>query len=188
MRRGQNQNTTRGAYGSFLGPVRQGVIAPLTISVHKVSKVTSLPTNMTQRELAEICGVSATRIRQLTADGHITRDKQGRYQAEAITQFIRYVRQIRGKKSSFYDLLQQEKYREKKRENDEAEKSLAPVEVIRQVVEKGVASVIAVLETLPSTVKRHLPEITSGQISLVEAAVAECRDALADVKVVVDDD
>ena len=144
--------------------------------------------SMTQRKLAEICGVSATRIRQLTAEGLIERDKQGRYPPVAITQFIRYVRDVRGKKSDFHDLLQQEKYREKKRENDHADRSLAPVEVIHEVVEKGVKSVIAVLETLPSTVKRHLPEITGEQISLVEAAVVECRDALADVKVVIDDD
>ena len=150
--------------------------------------------DLTQKSLAAICDVSPTRIRQLVAEGAITKNKRGKYSESAITEYIRFLRRAHeeqtGQKeeSDFRDLLEQEKYREKKRENDHAEKLLAPVEVIHEVVEKGVASVIAVMETLPLLVKRQFPEITGDQITLVKTAVAECRNAMADVKVVIDDD
>lgn len=88
----------------------------------------------------------------------------------------------------FTELLEQEKYREKKRENDLAEGLVAPVDVLENTLARGVAAMIPVLETLPLLVKRHWPEITGDQTQLVKQAVAKCRNALADLRIDVDDD
>lgn len=144
-------------------------------------------TTLTQKALAEICDISPRRISQLVKEGVITRNRQSRYELSAITQFIRYQRGNLEKPSDYRDLLEQEKYREKKRENDLAEGLLAPVEVIGEVVSRGVAAVIATLESLPLLMKRRFPELTGDQIQQIKAAVAECRNAMADVEVQLDD-
>ena len=144
--------------------------------------------NLTQKSLAQICSVSATRIRQLVADGVITKTAEGKYSVESVTQYIEYLRQVQQKRTGYHELLDREKYREKKRENDRAETLVAPVEVIEHAVEKGVTALIAILETLPLIIKRNWPEITGDQIQLVKQSVAECRNAMADVEIVFDDD
>lgn len=88
----------------------------------------------------------------------------------------------------FAELLEREKYREKKRENDLAEGLVAPVEVLENVLGKSVAAMIPVLDSLPLMVKRHWPEITGDQTQLVKQAIAECRNTLADLEIKVDDD
>jgi len=40
---------------------------------------------------------------------------------------------------------------------------------------------------LPLIMKRHFPELTGDQITLVKTAVAECRNAMADTEVKLDD-
>lgn len=144
--------------------------------------------DLTQKRLAELCGVTPRRIRQLVAEGTITKGKDGRYTEAAVTQFIRYVRDNVQDDSAYRELIDKERYREKKRVNDIAEKLVAPVGVIEEVVGKGVKALIAVLETLPLIVKRHFPEITGDQVQLVKTAVAECRNIMADVEVNLDED
>ena len=87
-------------------------------------------------------------------------------------------------KTAYYKQIGGKKY--DKSLLDLAESLVAPVEVIEEVVEKGVAGVIAVMETLPLIMKRHFPELTGDQITLVKSAVAECRNAMADVEVQLD--
>lgn len=143
---------------------------------------------MTQRALAAICGISATRVRQLVAEGIISKNSRGKYSDTAITQYIDFLRAQTEESSDYKELLEQERWREKKRENDLAEGLVAPVEVLQSVVSRGVSAMIPILESLPLIVKRHFPEITGDQIQLVKKAVAECRNALADVEVRLDDD
>lgn len=143
---------------------------------------------MTQRGLATICGISATRVRQLVAEGVIKKNKRGKYSDDAITAYINFVRKSSEQETDFRDLLDQEKHREKKRENDLAEGLVAPVEILEVAVGRGVAAMIPVLESLPLNMKRKFPEITGDQIQLVKKSVAECRNALADVEVKIDDD
>ena len=144
--------------------------------------------DLTQKALAAICGVSATRIRQLVAEGVITKTRKGNYSESAITQYIEFIRKGQQENSSFRDLLEQEKYREKKRENDLAEGLVAPVELLEDAIGRGVSAMVPVLEGLPLIMKRHWPEISGDQIQLVKRAVAECRNALADVELSFDDD
>ena len=80
---------------------------------------------------------------------------------------------------NYRDLLEAEKHREKKRENDEAEKLLAPVELLESALEKTVGVMMPPLEMLPLELKRRWPEITGEQSQIVKEVVAECRNAMA---------
>lgn len=138
--------------------------------------------------MAEILDLSLARIGQLAKEGVITKRPNGRYGAKAVTQYVGWLRAQASSKSDFSVLLEQEKYREKKRENDLAEGLVASVDVLEDVLASGVAAMIPVFENLPLMVKRHWPEIAGDQIELVKRAVAECRNALADVQLKLDDD
>lgn len=144
--------------------------------------------NLTQKELAEICSITPRRVRQLVAEGTITKTPNGRYTGESVTEYVQYVRQNNEKDTCFRDLLEQEKYRGLKRQNDEAEKLLAPIEMISEVVEKGVAALIQELENLPELVKKHWPKVSEDQIELVDHYVAECRDILNGIELTFDDE
>ena len=150
--------------------------------------------DLTQKALATICDVTATRIRQLVAEGAITRKPNAKYDLTAVTEYIRFLRQAhaeqRGTPTAEVDyrqLMEQEKYRQMQRENAIAERLVAPVSLIEEAVGRGVAAMLPVLESLPLLVKRECPEITGEQVERVKRAVAICRNALADVKVVFDE-
>jgi len=83
--------------------------------------------------------------------------------------------------------LEHEKFRKAKRENDIEEGLVAPVSLITDALQKSGAIVIANLETLPLLMKRHWPEITGDQITMVKKSIAECRNAIADMKPEIDD-
>ena len=89
-------------------------------------------------------------------------------------------------KEDFGALLDAEKYREKKRQNDEADNLLAQVEELERALEVGVTAMLPILDALPLDLKRYWPEITGDQIQHVKKAVAECRNALADLEVDLD--
>ena len=89
--------------------------------------------------------------------------------------------------ASHRDLLEYEKYREKKRENDEAENLLAPVELLEEALAKSVNVMLPILEMLPMNLKRRWPEMTGEQAQVVKEVVAECRNAMADAEIVIDD-
>ena len=131
--------------------------------------------DLTQKALAEICDVSATRIRQLVAEGVIKKNSRGKYSESAVTAYIQFLRKSQGENSDFRELLEQEKYREKKRENDLAESLVAPVALLEDAVGRGVSAMLPILEGLPLLMKRHWPEITGDQIQLVKRAIGECR-------------
>ena len=148
--------------------------------------------DLTQKALAGICDVSPTRIRQLVAEGAVTKNKRGKYSESAITEYIRFLRRSHAEvastdqESNFSNLLEQEKYREKKRENDEAERLVAPIEELVAVLEKTIAVMIPPLEMLPLELKRNWPEITADQAELVKRAVAECRNSMATAEIDLD--
>lgn len=80
-------------------------------------------------------------------------------------------------------LLDKEKYREKKRQNDIEEKKVAPVQLLTEALVKAGNSIIPILESLPLIMKRSWPEITGDQITMVKKAIAECRNAIADSEI-----
>lgn len=142
----------------------------------------------TRKAIAEICGISPQRIKQLFDEGVLGRNDDGRYPESALTQYIAYLDRDAWKESKFRKLLDQERHRELKRDNDAAESLVAPVEQLEKGIEDAVAAMVPILNQLPELVKKHLPELTEDQAKMVEQSVADCRRCLGDVALVTNDE
>lgn len=141
---------------------------------------------LSAKELAEIINVSLARVGQLAKEKVITKLKNGKYSISAIVQYFEF----KLKNESTTDTteeLEKERLRKLKRENDIEEKLYAPIGLLTEALEKTVAVVVPILETLPLLLKRNWPEITGDQTLLVKKAIAECRNAMADAKIEIDE-
>ncbi|MFG0266298.1 MAG: hypothetical protein ACF8AM_14295 [Rhodopirellula sp. JB055] len=143
---------------------------------------------LTRKAVASICGVTPPRIGQLVDEGVIDRNKDGSYPRAAITQYVRFIRKDYDQNADFRELLEQERYREMKRENDRAESHVATVAQLEDATKRGVAAMVTILDRLPATVRQHWPGVSKEQIQMVNQAVSQCRDALADVAISFDDE
>ncbi len=76
-----------------------------------------------------------------------------------------------------------EQTRKTKRENDLAEKEIAPVSLLTDAILKVATQMIPILESLPLVMKRNWPEITGDQIQLVKKSTAECRNLIAGMEI-----
>lgn len=130
--------------------------------------------------------LSVVRVGQLAKEGRITKLKSGRYSSAAVTQYIRFLREAANKRTSFTELLEEEKHRKIKRENDLEEGLLAPVALLTEALEQAGNIMIPILESLPLVMKRNWPEITGDQIQLVKRSIAECRNAIAETEIRLD--
>lgn len=152
----------------------------------------------TQKEIAEHLDLTERHVRRLLKDGVLPPSKAGGYDVDACRHaYIRYLRgvqsgQIRQQQElpeegqqadNPTDRLEWEKYRKAKRENDEAEGLVAPVSSLTNALQKAGAIIVANLESLPLLIKRNWPEVTGDQITMVKAAVAECRNTIADMRI-----
>lgn len=143
--------------------------------------------DFTAQTISKLLDVSLARVGQLAKEGVITKLPNGRYPADAIPQYIRWIRESSKKKNTnFTVLIEQEKYRKMKRDNDIDEKLVAPVSLLTDALLKAANQIVPILESLPLIMKRNWPEITGDQITLVKKAIAECRNAVADMEVDID--
>ena len=124
------------------------------------------------------------RVGQLAKEGVIHKTIDGRYDPAMVAAYYQWkAAKSETSDQDWSELLEMEKYREKKRQNDLEEQLVAPVSVLEDVLERCVAAMVPTLESLPLLVKRHWPEVTGDQIMMVKKAVAECRNALADTEI-----
>jgi len=139
--------------------------------------------------LGRLLGLSIQRVGQLAKEGVIHKLDSGKYAPEAVAEYIqwRYETSAASGEEDWSELLEKEKYREKKRQNDLEEQLVAPVAVLEEVLERGVSAMVPILETLPLQMKRNWPEITGDQVMLVKKSVAECRNILADLEISFED-
>lgn len=84
-------------------------------------------------------------------------------------------------------LLEQERYRRIKRENDLEENLVAPVSVLTDALIKSGRIIIANLENIPLMMKRAWPEITGDQVTIIKKVIAEARNTIADMNINVDE-
>lgn len=133
--------------------------------------------------LAKLLDLSLARIGQLSKDGVIDKLQSGKYPPEAITQYITFLRGGKRSKNDVTMEIEREKLRKLRRENDVEESQVAPVELLTEALQKAGAIIVANLESLPLLMKRHWPEITGDQVMMVKKAVAECRNAIADMQI-----
>jgi phage terminase Nu1 subunit (DNA packaging protein) len=150
----------------------------------------------TQTEVADHLDLTQSRVSILIKDGVLPPAKgRGGYDIDACR--IAYIRFLRGKsvgqvtsgyseKEDYSRLLDIEKYREKKRENDMKEKLVAPVSLLTDALQKSISIIIPILESLPLNMKRNWPEITGDQIQLVKVSISECRNIIAESKLKID--
>ena len=86
------------------------------------------------------------------------------------------------------NLLEEEKYRKLKRENDIEDQLVAPTSLLTEAIEQLAAQVIPILDAMPMKMKRANPSLSGHDIMLVKKSVAECRNIIAKVKVMEIDD
>lgn len=115
-------------------------------------------------------------------------NERDRYPVEMVTKYIATLRKPSQEPDNFQRLLEQQKFREKKRENDLAESLVAPTSVLSAALEKTCAAMIPKLEMLPLEMKRRWPELTGEQLQTLKEVVAECRNQMATAEIVLDDD
>ena len=158
----------------------------------------------TQVQVGKHLDLDQARVSRLIRDGILPPSKP-RIGLDLDDCRIAYIRYLRGKAAgqvkkggngngrgsgqddaSYSVLLEREKYREKKRENDLAEGILAPVTVLSDALEVVGNRAVPILESLPLQMKRKWPEITGDQITLVKQAIAEVRNEIADIRLSTD--
>jgi phage terminase Nu1 subunit (DNA packaging protein) len=154
----------------------------------------------TQKKVAEHIDLSSRRVRELIKDGVLPASKgTGGLDVDACR--LAYVRYLRGlstgqvkenstdpnnEKKDYPDLLDKERHRKLKRENDIDDKLVAPVLLLTEALEKAASMIVPALESLPLEIKRKFPEVTGGQINIVKKTVATCRNAIADMELNLD--
>lgn len=147
----------------------------------------------TQQEIAVYLDLSDNRhVRWLIEKGVLpaSKGRGGMDQDACRVAYIRYLRGIKSgqvkeqpfdeEKPSVAAEIEIEKLREIRRKNDIEEGVVAPVDVLTSALHKSANIVIPILESLPLLLKRKWPEITGDQITLVKKAIADCRNAIAD--------
>jgi len=143
---------------------------------------------ITAQALADLLGLSLARIGQLAKEGIISRQKSFKYLPSAITQYCQWLRQLKTEKAKkpegddFREKLIEEQHREKKRENDLADKLIAPVSMISDTIIKTGSVIMANLESLPGEMKRANPELTAHDINIVRKCISKCCQAIAESK------
>jgi len=151
----------------------------------------------TQKELAEHLDISDSRIRQLILNGILPATKgRGGYDLDVCRlAYIRYLRGVsrgtarrqdteQGEDGNDYrTMLEREKWRQAQRENDLAEKTVAPLAVITAALSATAAQMVPILEALPLEAKRRNPRLTGHDIHLMKQSVARCRNALAAMQI-----
>jgi phage terminase Nu1 subunit (DNA packaging protein) len=150
----------------------------------------------TQQDVSTHLDLSTRQIRNLVSEGILPASK-GKGGMDVNACRISYIRYLRGVGSgqvkpstgsddedqkNYTDLIEQERYRRMKRENDLEEQEVAPVSVLSDALLKAASMITPVLESLPLVVKRYWPEVTGDQITEIKKAVVECRNVIADMQ------
>lgn len=151
----------------------------------------------TQKETAAHLDLSTRWISELVKSGVLPNGRgRGGYNLDDCR--LAYIRYLRGVSTGqvtdiepsdnedYSKLFEKEKHREKKRQNDIEEKIVAPVSLLTDALLKASNQIVPILESLPLIMKRNWPEITGDQILLVKKAIAECRNAVADMEIDID--
>lgn len=139
-----------------------------------------------RNQLANIFGVALTTVDRWVDAGCpvVDKGKKGTPSVYDTVEVFKWIqRDNNGSGGNVSDQLEKEKLRKLRRENDIEEGKFAPLELLSEALQKSGAIIVANLESLPLLMKRHWPEITGDQITMVKRAIAECRNTIADMKI-----
>jgi phage terminase Nu1 subunit (DNA packaging protein) len=149
----------------------------------------------TQKEVGENLDLSDRRVRELIKTGILPGSKgNGGLDIDACR--LSYIRHLRGLASGQVRIneddleLNQERAklavqqeRKLKRENDLAEKMIAPVSLITEAIAKTASQIIPIMDSLPLEMKRRNPQLTGHDIMLVKKSIAKCRNLIAESRI-----
>jgi len=155
----------------------------------------------TQKEISIHLDLSERRVRGLIASGILPASKGPGGNSVDVCRFA-YIRYLRGVSSGRIKeesdgedsqtgvdkLIEEEKYRKIKRENDLAEKNIAPVIVLENALKDAARQIIPLLDGLPIEMKRDNPELTGADIQTAKTSIAKCRNLIAGLELVIEDD
>jgi len=151
-----------------------------------------------QKEVADHLDISTSRVRQLILNGVIPDHKgPGGYDLDVCRlAYIRYLRgvnkgTVRNWEAEGEELpdddyrakLEQEKWRQARRENDLAEGNLAPIGLLQAAISATAAQMMPICESLPLEAKRRNPKLTGRDIRLLKDSVAKMRNILGTMKI-----
>ena len=145
------------------------------------------------KTIAKVLDLSLARVGQLAKEGLITREEGGRYRISAVTEYIQYLRGgdsgklADGNSKDFTQLLDEERWRKMKRENDLEEKDIARVVVLENALTDAARQILPLLDSIPVEMKRDNPELTGSDIKTAKTTVAKCRNIIADLELSIDD-
>jgi len=139
--------------------------------------------NVNRMQLADIFGVAKTTVDAWRSRGCPVESQGGRGKPmvfDTVKVLGWYLEQKAEQSDDYSALLEFEKYRKAKRENDIEENKVAFVSEITEALHRAAAIIIPILESLPLIMKRNWPELSGDQIHLVKKSISECRNAIAD--------
>lgn len=107
--------------------------------------------------------------------------------------YIRYLRSVNSgqtepivndeDKENFTLLLEKEKWREKKRQNDEAENLIAPISLLVEALEKTGVEIIQILDMIIPNMKRRCPEFSAIQAEILNKELIKCRNLISKIEI-----
>lgn len=148
-----------------------------------------------QKEVAKHLDMTTRQVRNLVSSGVLPPAKPGGYDIESCR--VAYIRYLRGIKSgqvkthreeneddgNYRELLEKEKYREKRRVNDLEEDIIAPVTKITSAISRTIEQITPIFDSLPLEMKRMNPKLTGHDIQLVKKSIAKIRNIVANTKI-----
>jgi len=84
--------------------------------------------------------------------------------------------------ADYKELLDQEKWREKKRENDIADELIAPVQTLTDALQKVGMQIVSNLEALPLEMKRANPKLTGHDVMVIKKSIFKCCEAISEIQ------
>lgn len=76
-----------------------------------------------------------------------------------------------------------ESARRMKRENDIAERLVAPIEELEEAISSVSSQAASILDSLVPNIKRRVPELSARDIMFIEKEIANCRNSIASMKI-----
>ena len=83
----------------------------------------------------------------------------------------------------FSKLLDEERYRKLKRENDIEDDLVSPLSVLLEAIGVMASQMLPIMDALPLEMKRRNPSLTGHDITLVKKSVAKCRNLIAEIDI-----
>lgn len=84
-----------------------------------------------------------------------------------------------GKHESYNDLLQKEKWRKEKRQNDEADRILAPISEITETLAKVAGEIRPKLESIPPEIARSCPDLSKRTHEIIKRVITSSLNSIA---------